>query len=126
MATATELKEAVPSPLTLREMLETMAIKELLGPVGGKEEEVDERIRDRYLVGILSPNKKAEEWNIGSGEWSVVNEEKEGYDEDEEDLATEPGDFPPGDELAIEGVGRGSASGDDGPSPLVANRMRLN
>lgn len=61
MDKATELKESIPSPLRLREMLEEMAMKELLGPAGGDGEEVDERIRDRYLVGILAPPKRAEE-----------------------------------------------------------------
>jgi hypothetical protein len=56
-----QLKESIPSPLKLREMLEEMAVKELLGPVGGEEEEVSERIRDRYFVGILTPRKRAEE-----------------------------------------------------------------
>ena len=56
-----ELKESIPSPLQLREMLEERAVKELLGPVGGEEEEVSERIRDRYLVGILAPRRRAEE-----------------------------------------------------------------
>ena len=62
MATKTkeELLASIPSPLKLREMLEEMAVKELLGPVGGDEEEVDERIRDRYLVGILAPRQRTE------------------------------------------------------------------
>ena len=56
-----QLRESVPSPLKLREMLEDMAVKELLGPVGGETEEVAERIRDRYLVGILAPPKRTAE-----------------------------------------------------------------
>ncbi|MCD0459558.1 DISARM system helicase DrmA [Roseiconus lacunae] len=119
-----QLKDEVPPPLKLRDMLEDMAIRELVGPAQGAEEEVDERIRDRYLVGILAPRKKSEEWKMGSGEWSVVNEEREGYDEHDEELATEPGDFPPGDELGIEGVGRGSASGDDGPTERSAPQSK--
>ena len=45
-----QLKEDIPAPLKLRDMFEGMAVKELLGPVGGEEEEVDERIRDRYVA----------------------------------------------------------------------------
>jgi hypothetical protein len=43
-----ELEKEIPSPLAMRDLIEEMAIKEMLGPVGGEEEEVDERIRDRY------------------------------------------------------------------------------
>jgi hypothetical protein len=32
-----ELKESIPSPLNLREMLEEMAVKELLGPAVWRE-----------------------------------------------------------------------------------------
>ncbi|MGZ0173922.1 MAG: DISARM system helicase DrmA, partial [Planctomycetales bacterium] len=112
-----KLKEAVPSPLTMREMLETMAIKELLGPVGGDEEEVDERIRDRYLVGILAPQPRDESVDQDDGAAASVVEIDEGDD-------TQEGDYPPGDELAIEGVGRGSASGDDGPTELSAPQSK--
>ena len=34
------------------------------------------------------------------------------------------GDFPPGDELAIEGMGRGNLSGDDGPGELSAPQSK--
>ncbi len=47
-----------PSQAAMREELETMVLRDLLGPVGGEEEEVGEdRVRDRYLVGMLAPNK---------------------------------------------------------------------
>ena len=111
----TQLKESIPSPLKLREMLEEMAVKELLGPVGGEEEEVAERIRDRYLVGILAPRKRAEE----SDDTQATPPPKQ--DEDDDYLE---GDFPPGDELAIEGVGRGNLSGDDGPTELSAPQSK--
>ena len=38
-----------------------MAVRELQGPAEGDEEEVDERIRDRYLVGILAPRRRADD-----------------------------------------------------------------
>ncbi|MFV1969343.1 MAG: hypothetical protein ACC628_28310, partial [Pirellulaceae bacterium] len=108
-----QLKESIPSPLKLREMLQEMAVKELLGPVGGEEEEVSERIRDRYFVGILAPRKRAEE----------SDDTQPAPQQDEEDDYVE-GDFPPGDELAIEGVGRGNLSGDDGPTELSAPQFK--
>src|SRR5437773_8675681 len=50
------LMRAIPSPMKIREELEQMVLKDLLGPVGGPEEEIDEQsVRDRYLVGMLAP-----------------------------------------------------------------------
>jgi hypothetical protein len=49
---------AAPSPAQMREELEEMVLRDLLGPAGGDDEEVDEdRVRDRYLVGMLAPGK---------------------------------------------------------------------
>ena len=47
----------VPTPDDLRDQLTQMVIKDLLGPAGGDEEELDkdERVRERYLVGLLAP-----------------------------------------------------------------------
>lgn len=41
----------------VREELEEMVLKDLLGPVAGPTEELDERARDRYLIGLLAPGK---------------------------------------------------------------------
>lgn len=42
--------------LQLRAKLQDMVIKDLLGPAGGPEEEVDERnVRGRYILGLLAP-----------------------------------------------------------------------
>jgi len=49
----------IPSPMKIREELEQMVLKDLLGPVGGPEEEIDEQsVRDRYLVGMLAPKRQ--------------------------------------------------------------------
>ncbi|GAC1366475.1 MAG: DISARM system helicase DrmA [Ktedonobacteraceae bacterium] len=49
---------AAPSPARMRDELEDMVLRDLLGPAGGEEEEVDEqRVRDRYLIGLLAPNE---------------------------------------------------------------------
>jgi hypothetical protein len=41
--------------MKIRAELEQMVLKDLLGPVGGPEEEIDEpSVRDRYLVGMLA------------------------------------------------------------------------
>ena len=106
------LKETVPSPLVLRDMLEEMAVKELQGPAQGDEEEVSERIRDRNLVGILAPRQRAEDMPL-----SLFEKPASPPVEDDDNLE---GDFPPGEELGIEGVGRGNLSGDDGPTELSA------
>jgi hypothetical protein len=48
-----------PSPWVLRRELEQAVVKELLGPAGGPDEEVDERkVRDRYLAGMLAPESQ--------------------------------------------------------------------
>ena len=49
----------LPSPTTIREELEEMVLKDLLGPVSGPEEEIGEQsVRDRYLVGMLAPKRQ--------------------------------------------------------------------
>lgn len=49
-----------PSPAQLRDELETLVINDLLGPVGGPTEEVDEpQITERYLVGKIAPQNEA-------------------------------------------------------------------
>ncbi len=51
------LLQSILSPMKIREELEEMDLNDLLGPVGGPEEEIDEpSVRDRYLVGMLAPN----------------------------------------------------------------------
>ncbi|NTW97857.1 MAG: hypothetical protein HGB28_04830 [Oscillochloris sp.] len=48
-----------PSPAALRADLERLVILDLLGPVGGPEEEIAEGgVRDRYLVGMLAPRQQ--------------------------------------------------------------------
>jgi hypothetical protein len=48
--------EPAPTPERLRDELQQLIIKDLLGPVGGPEEEVeDDHVRERYLLGILAP-----------------------------------------------------------------------
>ena len=50
----------MPSPFELRKDLETLAVNELLGPVGGPTEVVDEpSVRGRYIVGLLAPRGKS-------------------------------------------------------------------
>ena len=46
----------LPSPIQLRAELEAMGRRDLLGPAGGPEEEVDERaVRGRCNLGLLAP-----------------------------------------------------------------------
>jgi hypothetical protein len=55
----TSLLSSIPSPTRIREELEQMVLKDLLGPVGGPEEEIGEQsVRDRYLVGMLAPKRQ--------------------------------------------------------------------
>lgn len=53
---ADERSSETPSPAALRAELEAMIVADLLGPAGGDREEISEgNVRDRYLVGALSP-----------------------------------------------------------------------
>ncbi|HEX6290939.1 MAG TPA: DISARM system helicase DrmA [Herpetosiphonaceae bacterium] len=48
-----------PTPAALRDELEQLVLADLLGPVGGEEEELtDRQVRDRYLVGMLAPRRQ--------------------------------------------------------------------
>src|SRR6516164_11484131 len=58
-AMLTGLLQSIPSPTKIRDELERMVLNDLLGPVGGPEEEIDEpSVRDRYLVGMLAPKRQ--------------------------------------------------------------------
>ena len=48
-------KLAIPSPQEIRDELDVLVRKELLGPFGGNEEEIEETPTTRYLVGMLAP-----------------------------------------------------------------------
>ncbi|WP_423223647.1 hypothetical protein [Candidatus Amarolinea aalborgensis] len=43
-----------PSPLQLRVELEAMVRRDLLGAAGGPDEEMTNRVSDRYIVGIVA------------------------------------------------------------------------
>ena len=58
----TAVHTTVPSQSEIRAELEAMVVGDLLGPAGGESEELTERtVRDRYIVGVLTPAR--------SGEW---------------------------------------------------------
>jgi len=44
-----------PTHYALREQLQQTVVNDFLGPAGGADEEIEERPRDRYLVGMLAP-----------------------------------------------------------------------
>ncbi len=47
-----------PEAAILRDELQSMVLRDLLGPAGGPEEELDvDRVHERYLVGLLAPNR---------------------------------------------------------------------
>ncbi len=49
---------ALPSPYVIREQLRQTVVNDFLGPAGGRDEELEERPRDRYLVGMLAPRSR--------------------------------------------------------------------
>src|SRR5919198_816223 len=98
------LKQSVPSSLALRDELEAMFLKELLGPAGGPDEEIEESPSTRYFVGVLAPRKRAKSGSpsVSTGRPSPTSPEAE---EEEAD-----GELLDGDELAL----GGSDSSQDG------------
>lgn len=49
---------AAPAAAILRDELQRMVLRDLLGPAGGPAEELDvDRVHERYLVGLLAPNQ---------------------------------------------------------------------
>jgi hypothetical protein len=46
---------SVPTHYAIREQLQQTVVNDFLGPAGGPDEELDERPRDRYIVGMLAP-----------------------------------------------------------------------
>lgn len=55
----TGILQSIPSSMKIRDELEQLVLADLLGPVGGPEEEIDEpSVRDRYLVGMLAPKRQ--------------------------------------------------------------------
>lgn len=71
-----------PSPSQMRDQLEAMVLRDLLGPVGGEEEELDAqvaRVRDHYLIGMLAPHTlqtvPEEQDELGVAEESPLNDE---------------------------------------------------
>ena len=52
------LDTAIPSPHAIRDELTEMVVKDILGPAGGLDEELDQRedrANGRYLIGMLAP-----------------------------------------------------------------------
>jgi hypothetical protein len=83
------------SPLQLRDELETMVLKELLGP-GSADEEIIESPATRYFVGVLAPRKRAK-----SGTAPVVAAVVPPPAEDDD--VDPDADLIDGDELALGG-----------------------
>lgn len=83
------------SPLQLRDELETMVLKELLGPATA-EEEIIESPSTRYFVGVLAPRKRAKSGAMPP----VAAVVPSSVEEDAEDT---DGDIIDGDELALGG-----------------------
>src|ERR1700738_1032685 len=81
------------SPLQLRDELETMVLKELLGP-GSAEEEIIESPGTRYFVGVLAPRKRAKA-GAAPAKAAVV------LPPTEDDEVDSDGEILDGDELAL-------------------------
>src|SRR5437870_11927235 len=84
-----------PSGMQIRDELETMVLKELLGP-GSAEEEIIESPGTRYFVGVLAPRKGAKAGAAPAKDAVVLPPPAE----DDEDAG---GEILDGDELALGG-----------------------
>src|SRR3954454_19657018 len=83
----TALLHSIPSPMHIRNELEQMFLNDLLGPVGGPEEEIDEQsVRDRYLVGMLAPKRQ----ELSPEEFDELPEGGSGTSEDGPTEVTSP------------------------------------
>jgi hypothetical protein len=82
----TELPELLklPTAFAVRQELEEIIYKDLLGPAGGEREEFDEgSVSDRYLVGQLAPQKRR-----GSGV-EIIEEDLDSHTNEEEESGFE-------------------------------------
>ena len=88
------------SPLQLRDELETMVLKELLGP-GSAEEELIESPGTRYFVGVLAPRKRRGAGTVERGASPTTPHDARSTDYDEDEDADH--EILDGDELALGG-----------------------
>lgn len=81
-----------PTPYQLRTELETAIIKDLLGPVGGETEEITESsVSDRYLVGLLAPQKRlVTQEEAAAQQDTTVIADAGSAEEDSTDIITPP------------------------------------
>lgn len=99
------------SPYQIRAELETAIVKDLLGPAGGLEEEIEERsVTDRYLVGLVAPqfrrknNKKQEDESLIEDEPELQDSlEVAGTDNSEE--GSTAGSVPPPNTMFPSSIG---------------------
>ena len=101
------------SPLQLRDELETMVLKELLGPASA-EEEIIESPGTRYFVGVLAPRKRAK---AGAAPAQPAAVPAPLADDEEGDV---DGEILDGDELAL----GGRDTTQDGTTDQSASRHR--
>ncbi len=97
---------APPSLTTIRDELEQLIVAELLGPAGGPDEEVaEERLTERYILGMLAPHGTAVSPEEESDALAVEGEQGSEEGEAEPDAPAIPTIFPSslGLTFAVEG-----------------------
>ena len=95
------------SPRQLRDEVEALMRDDLIGPLGGPEEELREAPVDRYLLALLAPRFKLDG---ASTTWTG----HESPDEDEETIAA--------DALPEDGLAEGGITSDSGEEGTVEDR----
>jgi hypothetical protein len=89
-----------PSHADIRDELEDLVIRDLLGPAGGPDEEVGEdRVRERYLVGMLAPKRQT-----GSEEAEAPTKGGKKAQSGAEDNINDEGDVDAFDDIGVAGT----------------------
>jgi len=84
-----------PTPVALRRSLQVMVVRDLMGPAGGPEEEVPEdRVTDRYILGVLAPNWEVPPPRDADDEVKVVGADAADEGTPEEDVLDPGSMFP--------------------------------
>lgn len=80
-----------PTPFSVRQELEEIIYKDLLGPAGGESEEFDEKsVSDRYLVGQLAPQKRRSGNGASVSTIETLEEDVDSFGADGEEGTFEP------------------------------------
>ena len=113
MTASQSIALTVPTPHDLRDQLTDMVINDLLGPAGGADEELDkeERVRERYLVGLLAPQNVPVE--------AVAQDQLATTEPDDAEVGATDADAPAHDTLVPSAMGLSALFDLDTPAIVI-------